>query len=870
MTFERRTPQPFPIRNIILLAVVVLAFFIFLLKSMESRAGETAAPEKESSEMRRDTGLWPNELFYAMRDYPRYSPDVESYSRALYAAKNGAAQRNNFPGFTTAWTLEGPANIGARINTIKVHPTDPATIYLGYSGGGVWKTTDDGQNWTPLFDDHVFLSIGDIELDPTDPETVYVGTGDPNVSGYPFIGDGLWKSADGGQSWQSLGLENTRIISKIIVNPDNPDQLLVGAMGLPFTRDNHRGIFRSTNGGQSWQQVLFVADSVGVIDMAQAPDNPNVIFAATWDRIRSNSESLVSGPNARIWRSTDGGQNWTPLSGGLPETPMSRPGLAIDPSNSGHLLVTFANEGLSFEGIFESNDGGDTWAELPAPGLDPGFQSNFAWYFGKIMFNPYNPQEIWVLGVYSYRSLDGGQNWQYVDAYTHADHHDLVFTGPNSAFLATDGGLYRNEDISLDFNWYKGENIPTTQFYRVAASPHLPEYYFGGAQDNGTVVGNAQDPQGWYSVYGGDGFLPVFHPLDPNIYYYEWQNGNIVGTSDGSFIDDATLGIDPNDRRHWDMPYMISPHDPDVLWAGTYRLYQGFGHLPGWVPVSDDLTKGINDRFHTISTLDESPVVQNLLYVGTNDGKVWRGDMNSSVWTDVTAGLPDRYVSSVKGSPSFADHVFVSQTGYRDNDFSARLHRSDNRGNTWVPIAGDLPDLAINDLLVLPGHQDSIIFVATDGGVYGTLNGGQHWERLGSNFPYAPVYDLALNTELNTLIAGSHARSIMSFPLDSLMEGNQSSTSSPGGALAPRLTVSPTLNAGGPIQIAVENIKPRQNTEVVIVDLAGRVQWQQPYTSQANTIKTLDGGSLPAGVYIAFARTNGKVWGQQKFVVTNR
>ncbi|MBL7803599.1 MAG: hypothetical protein JNL02_07690 [Saprospiraceae bacterium] len=868
MTFERRTPQAFPIRNIILLAVVVLAFFVFLLKSMQKPQPDNnntmPAPELEKKD---SSGLRPYEWFYAMRDYPRYQPDVDAFVRAMYSAKNGAWQRSGLPGFNTAWTLEGPGNIGARINCIKVQPTNPNIIYLGYSGGGAWKTTNGGQTWSPLIDDQVFLSVGDIELDPQNPELVYLGKGDPNISGYPFIGDGLWKSADGGQNWQSLGLENTRIITKIIVHPDNPNILIVGAMGLPFARDPHRGVFRSTDGGQSWQQTLFIADSVGVIDMVQSPDNPEVLFAASWDRIRNNSESIVSGPNARIWRSTDGGQTWAPLAGGLPETDMSRPGLAIDPTDGDHVFACFADAGLQFGGLYESTDGGDTWTQLPGTGIDPGFQGGFAWYFGKVRINPFNPQEIWILGVFSMRSLDGGQTWDYANAFeTHADHHDLAFLSAQTALLATDGGLYRTDGEGL--GWYKGEDIPTTQFYRVAANPHQPEYYYGGAQDNGTIAGNAQNLDNWFSIYGADGFLPVFHPFDPNIFYCEWQNGGIVGTTDGGFPQDAVEGIAPEDRRHWDMPYLMSPHNPDIMWTGTFRVYQGFGHLPIWTPVSDDLTEGIPNRFHTISTLDESPVFQNLLYVGTNDGKVWRGDMNNQQWTDISAGLPDRYVSCVKGSPSVGNRVFVCQTGYRDNDFTARIHRSDNLGNTWTPIAGDLPDLAINDLVVLPGHQDSILFVGTDGGVYGTLDGGQHWERLGAGFPFAPVYDLALNEEVNTLIAGTHARSILSFPIDSLQNNNQSSTFDPNGLRGPRLSVSPTLSGGGEVHINVENLNLRQQTEIVVLDLSGRPVFQSPMGHQSHAVKTLDSSQLPPGVYVAFARTNGKLWGGQKFVVT--
>lgn len=873
MTFHRQSRSSFPTRNIALLAAVVLAFLVFLLRSVP-REAETPLPapaetQRDSGELR-DTGLWPAEWFYALRDYPRFRPDVQAFSKALSTAKNAAAQRSGLPGFSAPWTVQGPGNIGARINTIKVHPTNPDIIYIGYSGGGVWKTTDGGQSWNAVFDQQTFLAIGDIELDPQNPEIVYVGTGDPNISGYPFIGDGLWRSPDGGQSWQHLGLENQRIISKIIIHPANPDVLLVGTMGLPFARDNQRGLYRSTDGGQSWQQTLFVADSVGVIDMALSPDNPDVLYAATWDRIRNNQESVVSGLNARVWKSIDKGLNWTPLTGGLPETARSRPALAVDPADGDRVLAMFAGENLGFDAIYETTDGGNNWQQLPVTDLNPGFQSNFAWYFGKIFINPFDNQDVWALGVHSVRSWDAGYNWYDANDWeTHADHHDLAFLGPQSFLLATDGGLYRSDDGGNA--WTKIENVPATQFYRVGYNPHQPALYYGGAQDNGSLAGNASGLDEWLHLYGGDGFQPVFHPFDPGIFYFEWQNGNIVGTVDGGgWFDNATAGIDPSDRRHWDMQYLLSPHDPDVFFTGTYRVYQGFGHPPGWAPVSDDLTDGVifGERYHTISTLDESPLTPNLLYAGTTDGNVWRGELNSQTWTNVTAGLPDRYVSCVKGSPGDPDRVFVSHTGYRDGDFTALVHRSDDRGDTWVAISGDLPPLAVNDLLILPGHQDSILFAATDGGVYGTLDGGQHWERLGAGLPFVPVYDLDLNVENRTLMAGTHARSILSFPLDSLQTGGESNTFSPQAGRLPRLIVTPSLASGGAVTVAAENLKPRQLTELFIVNLAGQICAQEQFGGQPNGVKVFDSQKFAPGVYVAFARTNGKMWGQKKFVVT--
>lgn len=872
--FQRQTRKAYPTSYIVFLAASVLAMLYFFVKNINQSRQEQAAPATEQNPENEGpkSGLRPAEWFFAMREYPDFRPDVKTYTQAMEQVSAATQQRGANPGFSAPWTVQGPGNIGARVNTIKVHPTNPNVIYIGYSHGGVWKTTNGGTTWAPVFDDQPFLAISDIELDPQNPNIVYVGTGDLNVSGYPFIGDGIWKSPDGGQTWQHLGLENQRIIAKIAVHPTNANIIYAAAMGLPFERNNDRGLYKTTNGGQSWQQVLFVSDSTGIIDLVMSPDNPQVLYASGWDRIRNNQESVVSGDNARIWKTINGGQDWTQLSGGLPEGPNSRVGLSISKDDPNNLVSVFVDASLELHGMFQTADGGQSWSVLPTDGLDGGFMGGFGWYFGKIFINPFNSSDIYVCGVTLWRSIDGGQTWFQTTPdwwlyEVHADMHDMAFIDANTCLLATDGGLYKSSDNG--FLWEKIENNPTSQFYRVAFNPFASDLYYGGMQDNGTTAGNNSEVNDWPRLLGGDGFQPVFHPQDPGIYYYETQNGNIYGTIDGgNSYQDATSGIDFSDRRHWDMQYLLSSHDPEVMYTGTYRIYQSQGHLPNWYPVSEDLTDGVifGERYHTISTLHESALDNDLLYVGTTDGNVWRGAPATFNWTNISAGLPDRYVSSVKASPSSADRVFVTHTGYKGNDFSPRIHRSDDRGATWTPIAGDLPNLAINDIFVLPGHQDSVLFVATDGGIYGTLNAGQHWERLGSGMPIVPVYDLEMNPVERTLIAGTFARSIMTFPLDSLQIGDNVSTFNPGGAKAPRLALTPNP-ASVQAKLVLDNLVPKLTTEVFIVDLSGRTVWQQQFKNVDSQELPIDTRHFAPGVYIAYARTQGKVWGHQKCVV---
>lgn len=866
--FQRQSRQAFPARNILLFAALVIALLFFLIRS--ARQSDTPPPQEKQPDKENATGLRPAEWFHTIREYPDFKTDIKTYTKAIAQAGNAVSQRG-IPGFAAPWTVQGPGNIGARVNTIKVNPINPNVIYIGYSQGGVWKTTDGGQNWLPIFDKQPFLAIGDIELDPQNPNIVYVGTGDANISGYPFIGDGVWKSPDGGQTWQHLGLEDQRIISKIIVHPGNANTLYAATMGLPFERNDARGLYKSTNGGLSWQQVLFVSDSTGIIDLVMAPNNPNVLYAAGWDRVRNNQESIVSGQGARIWKSVNGGQNWTMLGGGLPDFDCSRIGLAVSATDANFLLAVYVNTGLDFQAIYKTTDGGLNWSELPTAGLEPGFMGGFGWYFGKVFINPFNPEDIFVCGVTLWRSVDGGENWFQTTPdwwlyEVHADMHDLVFTDANTCYLGTDGGFYKS--IDAGFTWEKIENIPTSQFYRVAYNSFTPDFYYGGMQDNGTSGGSADNINDWLRYFGGDGFTAVFHPEDENIFYFETQNGNIYGTNDGSSYEDATSGIEDGDRRHWDMQYILSRHNLETMYTGTQRIYQGFGHLPFWFPISEDLTDGniFGERFHTISTLDESPLDPELLYVGTTDGNVWRGAPSAQTWTNITAGLPDRYVSSVKASPNITNRVYVTHTGYKSNDFTPHLHRSDDQGQTWTAVSGNLPNLAINDVYILPGHQDSILFVATDGGVYGSLNGGQHWERLGQGMPVIPVYDLEINPVQRTLIAGTFARSIMTYPLDSLQNGDDVSTYNPGGARAPELVVTPNPASGHALLIT-QNTSAQYETEVFVADLSGRILLQEQFKGFLRREMPLDVQNFPPGVYLAFASTNGKVWGQQKFVV---
>jgi photosystem II stability/assembly factor-like uncharacterized protein len=869
--------------KILLSCSILFLLLIFLQKQQlfapSDQLADIGAQRKAYNRL--DEKHQPGEEFFLQRSYPDGQFSIRAYTRGLEEARQSDALARTVNGFDETWTTQGPGNIGARINCVVANPQNENIIYAGFSKGGVYRTTDGGQNWSPIFDDQLFLSTGDIVLDPNDPNIVYVGTGDVNISGYPSIGDGLYRSVDGGDTWFNLGLEAQRIISKIVIDPTNSNRIFAAAMGLPFERNNDRGLYRSEDNGANWEQVLFLSDSTGVIDVVMNPQNPDIMYAAGWDRIRNNVESLVSGNGARIYKTVDGGDNWTMLEGGLPnDIPHSRIGLEISGTDPDVVFVQYVGTSLQLENVYKTTDAGNSWFPIPtnevSTGLPEGILGGFGWYFGKIRVNPNDDNDIFLLGVDLWRTLDGGNSWfmatpPWWEYSVHADKHDLVFLPSGNILLATDGGLYRT-DINTEI-WEDIENIPTTQFYRVAYNPHQPDFYFGGAQDNGSTGGNAAGINEWARIYGGDGFQMAFDPGNPDRFFVETQNGNIsVTEAGGAFFDDATFGIDFSDRRNWDMPYFISPHNSQVLYTGTHRVYRGEGSNPFWSTISEDLTDGTDEqhRYHNITTIAESPLLEGLLYVGTGDGNVWRSGNAGNSWEAISSGLPDQYVTDIVASATDEDVVYVTYSGYRDNDNLARVHRSANRGDSWTDISADLPDLAVNALLVLPDFSDSILFVATDGGIYGSVNQAESWERVGTNMPYVSTYDMVLNPSKNELVAGTFARSIMSYPLDSLIESIQPEVEDTMMVnqqevfvIPNQLDIWPTI-ASDFIQIELGNIEENRPFEIVILNNAGVLLYHQKGQGQSGSYR-VDVSDWGSGLYFVKAKIRHQVLGG-KFV----
>jgi photosystem II stability/assembly factor-like uncharacterized protein len=750
----------------------VLPFLIVALLSIALFSLMNGSVQKKT------THLKPPQEYFESRNFPFLGEGQKSYQQAVNRA---LLQSKKYRSNTTPWDVEGPHNIGGRITCIAIDKNNTQIMYIGTPAVGIFKTTNGGSNWTHLFKNEASLAIGALAIHPNNSNIIYAGTGDNALSSFTYLGRGIYKSSDGGNTWTNIGLSNTAVITEIVINPLNPLEIYAAAMGNIYAPDNNRGLYKSTDGGNSWSQVLFLSNQAGVMDVVMDYSSPDTLFATGMHRYRNNQGSYFSGTKTKIYRTFNGGQTWDTLTNGLPTGPDCKITLALSQNNPNLIYASYCDNTLNYAGLYKTTNSGNSWSFVSQdPNMSMG---GFGWYFGGLRLDPNNDNIIYWMGIDLFKSTNGGNTWS-LNApawYTydvHADKHDLQFIGNNSYVLATDGGLY-STTVGGGTNassWNYISEIPITQFYRVAYNPFDTASYYGGAQDNGTQMGSASNGlSNWFRYFGGDGFLPAFDTLDQNIFYAETQNGSIYVTADGGFNwDPLSNTLSSSDRCNWNMPYVLSKHFYQQMYTGTYRVYlNNYALYDNWTPISPDLTDGTNNVYHTITSVDESPITPNLLYAGTSDARIWVTQNGGTNWTPIYTGMPNRYVSCVKASPNVSNGVFLSYWGYRDNDTTAYIYYSSNYGNTWTSIASSsLPNFAINDIWVKPDGSDSSILVANDGGVYATRNRGITWNRVGSNMPIIPVYDLEYNKAKQKIFAGTFAMSMQSMDIDSAFKDN--------------------------------------------------------------------------------------------------
>ncbi len=682
----------------------------------------------------------------------------------------------------------GPAVISGRVIAIAVEPKNRAHYYVGAASGGVWKTENDGTSWTPVFEHEGSYSIGDVKLDPKNPSIVWVGTGESNSQRSVGYGDGIYKSEDGGKSWKNLGLKYSEHIGRIAIDPKDSNVVYVAAEGPLWSSGGDRGLYKTTDGGQSWNKVLNISEHTGVVDVVIDPDDPAVLYAAAYQRERRVWSLVDGGPESGIYKSMDAGKTWTKLKSGLPAVDMGRIGLVISPADTSVIYATVeAAEGKG--GIFRSRDHGATWERRNS--FDQG-----AMYYGQIIADPRNVDRIYVMNVLMRVSNDGGKTLALLgEKAKHVDNHALWIDPEDTNYYldGCDGGVYESYDRGA--TWLYKSNLPLAQFYDVAVDTAAPFYYvYGGTQDNNSLGGPSRSRNiagivnsDWFVTYGGDGFRSQVDPEDPNTIYAEYQYGNLARYDRRT---GEQVGIQPQPgsdnvplRWNWDSPVLISPHNHHRLYFAANKLFQSDDRGDSWKQISGDLTRQLDrDKlpimgkiwgpdavaknqstsfYGNIVALSESPKKEGLLYAGTDDGLIQVTNDDGGHWTRYESfpGVPDRtYVSRLLASQHDVNVAYAGFDNHKNGDFRPYLLKSGNGGQSWSSIAGNLPEngsvLAIAEDPVDP----KLLFVGTEFGLFFSSNGGGSWTQLKGNLPTIPVRDLVVQKQMNDLVVATFGR----------------------------------------------------------------------------------------------------------------
>ncbi|HSD64110.1 MAG TPA: T9SS type A sorting domain-containing protein [Ignavibacteriaceae bacterium] len=747
----------------LILASFFLISFIITEYIFKSSSPTIASNENEKME--------PSEWMMTQRLFPYMQADPDAYLQALSQVKKmkQALRKSD----ELSWTFAGPVNIGGRITDIEFNPLNPNIVYCSAATGGVFKSTDKGETWFPVFDGQAFLSIGDIAVDPVNPDIIYVGTGEANGGHNNFPGGGMFKSTDAGSTWFSIGLDSAETIGRVIINPSNTNEIFVAAVGSYFTPTHQRGIFKSTDGGSTWNQSLFVSDSTGGIDILMDPTNPDFMLASMWERVRRPNDSHLFGPSSGIYKSTNNGESWQLLgpSTGLPNattTNVGRIGLSISKTNP-NISYALYNDGYVYSGLYKTTDYGNNWTNAdPDMNIMEGV-SNFSWYFGQVRINPSDPNKIYVMDVGFMSSNDAGANWN-LSYETHVDHHALAFSPDDSNYLINgdDGGIYISTNGGS--SWSGPKHMPNTQFYEIGLDYNNPLKLYGGTQDNNTLrtqTGNLDD---WQPLIGGDGFYVIVDFTNPNIIYAESQNGYLQKSTDGgnNFFY-ARNGINENEPTNWSTPVVMDPNNSNVLYYGTDRVYRTTNGAGNWTVISPDLTDGIpGTRLGTVTTIDVAPSNSNVIYAGTDDHHVWVTTDYGSNWTDITGSLPYRWVTRVKVDPNNENNIYVTFSGLKWHDPQPHVFKSTNMGTNWTDISSNLPDAPVN-AFAIDNNDPNRLYLGSDVGAFMSFNGGTSWQPIADGLPTVSVYDMKIHPVENYLAIGTHGRSMYKIDLGQLV-----------------------------------------------------------------------------------------------------
>lgn len=713
---------------------------------------------------------------------------VSLASPAPATAQEAPALEASHLSFLRARNLGG-AFMSGRIGEVAVDPTDHRTWYVAVASGGVWKTENAGTTFQPIFDRYGSYSIGTVTVDPNNSATVWVGTGENNSQRSVGYGDGIYKSIDAGRSFTRMGLDSSEHIARILVDPRDSDRVLVAAQGPLWREGGHRGVYLTEDGGATWRRTLEVDEHTGASDLVRDPRDPDVLYASTYQRARRVWTLINGGPGSGIWKSTDGGETWREIESGIPSGDLGRIGLAIAPSRP-DLIYAVVELPEGEGGFYASENGGESWSRRS------GYSTGSAQYYQEIYVDNVDPETIYAMDTFLQVSRDGGRTWgNWGEDNKHVDDHAWWQDpdDPEHVLVGSDGGLYETFDGGRTFKFFP--NLPLAQYYKIAVGPDAPFYrVYGGTQDNAThgVPVRTMDYGGiqqsdWFVTTFGDGFGPQVDPTNPDIIYSQSQNGGLVRYDHRS---GEAVGIAPQESAegpplvfNWDSPLIISPHAPERLYYGAQILFRSDDRGDSWRPVSDVLTRGLDrnalevmgrvwsvdavaknastSQYGNITAVSESPLVEGLLYVGTDDGLIQVSEDGGANWrrVDDVPGVPDlTYVNDLEASLHEPDVVYAAYNAHKQGDFRPMLYVSRDRGRSWTSINGDLPERGSTYAVVQDHVEPGLLFVGTEFGVWVTRDEGGHWVKLGAGIPTVAMRDVVIQREANDLVAGSFGR----------------------------------------------------------------------------------------------------------------
>jgi photosystem II stability/assembly factor-like uncharacterized protein len=703
---------------------------------------------------------------------------------ALSAQQAASPEKTGFRGL--ALRSLGPSMATGRLADFAVDPRDPAVWYIGVASGGVWKSINHGLDWTPIFDEQGAYSIGVVEIDPRNPDTIWVGTGENASQRSASYGDGVYKSTDGGKTWQNMGLRHSEKIGRILIHPGDSRIVYVASQGPLWAPGGDRGLFKTTDGGATWNAVLTISENTGVADLAMDPRNPDVIYAASYQRRRHVGQLVAGGPESNIYKTTDGGASWQPIMKGLPTVDRGRIALAV-PAQKPDTVYALVTAAVKQSGFFRSEDAGGSWTKMSDyVVVDPQ-------YYGEIYVDPSNPERIFAVDQNIHVTSDGGRTFEAADYPIHVDHHEIYIDPANTRhmIIGNDGGLYESWDAGTSFRHFT--NLPLEQYYRVSADNALPFYNVcGGAQDNGSMCGPSRTANrggirsvDWIRVGGGDGMQPRVDPSDPNIVYSMSQNGAIsrldLRTGESAGIRPAQV-IREDVRWNWESPFIISPHNASRLYLAGSMLYRSDDRGGEWKKISPDLTRSI-DRdelpvmgrlwgpdavwknvfttdYGVASALDESPVREGLLAVGTDDGLIQISEDGGGAWRKIERfpGVPDKaYVSDIAFSQHDASTLYATFHNFQYGDFKPYVLKSTDLGRTWTSVTGDLPERGSAWTIVEDDVEPRLLFLGTEFALYASVDGGGTWHALGG-LPTITARDIVIQKREHDLVVATFGR----------------------------------------------------------------------------------------------------------------